>query len=237
MDAESKVRILVVEDDEAIRRFVRMALEAEGYEAHEATGVRRGLIEAGTRRPDLVLLDLGLPDGDGVDLIRDLRGWSAIPVVVLSARTGEAQKIEALDAGADDYLVKPFGAGELLARIRAQLRRRAHDAAGSSSTLHFGTVQVDLARRVVTRGGEPVHLTPIEYRLLGCLTAQPDRVLTHRQLLKSVWGPNHVGDMHYLRVYMANLRRKLEDDPTLPRHLVTETGVGYRFVPGTEARS
>jgi two-component system, OmpR family, KDP operon response regulator KdpE len=231
MSGEPRIRVLVVEDDDAIRRFVRMALELDGYEVHEATGVARGLIEAGTRRPDLVVLDLGLPDGDGVDLVRDLRGWSAIPVIVLSARSGEADKVGALDAGADDYLVKPFGAAEMLARIRAQLRRRARDSAGTDPVVRFGRVSVDLVRRTVTQDEAAVHLTPIEYRLLTHLVAQPDRVLTHRQLLKSVWGPSHVDDTHYLRVHMANLRKKLEDDPALPRHLVTETGVGYRFVP------
>ena len=231
--AELRARVLVVEDDADIRRFVRLALEAEGHEAFEADGVRRGLIDAGTRRPDLVVLDLGLPDGDGVDFIRELRTWSAAPVIVLSARSTEADKIAALDAGADDYLVKPFGAGELMARVRAQLRRHAQAAsseAGADATLQFGDVHVDLGRRVVERAGEPLHLTPIEYRLLTHLASQPDRVVTHRQLLKAVWGPGHLEDSHYVRVHMANLRKKIEPDPSMPRHLVTEAGVGYRFV-------
>jgi two-component system KDP operon response regulator KdpE len=224
-------RVLVVEDEADIRRFVRLALQAEGHEVHEADGLQRGLIDAGTRRPDLVILDLGLPDGDGIDLIRDLRGWSQVPVIVLSARTGEADKIAALDAGADDYLAKPFGTGELLARVRAQLRRHAQAAGGGEPVLRFGNVSIDLARRVVERGGAPLHLTPIEYRLLTHLAAQPDRVITHRQLLKAVWGPSHAEDTHYVRVHMANLRKKLEADPSMPRHLVTEAGIGYRFVP------
>jgi two-component system KDP operon response regulator KdpE len=224
-------RVLVVEDEADIRRFVRLALQAEGHEVHEADGLQRGLIDAGTRRPDLVILDLGLPDGDGIDLIRGLRGWSQVPVIVLSARTGEADKIAALDAGADDYLAKPFGTGELLARVRAQLRRHAQVAGGGEPVLRFGNVSIDLARRVVERGGAPLHLTPIEYRLLTHLAAQPDRVITHRQLLKAVWGPSHAEDTHYVRVHMANLRKKLEAEPSMPRHLVTEAGIGYRFVP------
>lgn len=222
--------ILLIEDEAEIRRFVRLALEAEGYEVHEADGVRRGLIEAGTRRPELVVLDLGLPDGDGVELIRDLRNWSAVPVIVLSARSSEADKIAALDAGADDFLVKPFGAGELLARVRAQLRRKTRQIAADDAEIRFGAVCVDLARRVVERDGQRVHLTPLEYRLLTVLLGQPDRVMTYQTLLKAVWGPGHAEDQHYVRVHMNNLRKKLEAVPSQPRHLLTETGVGYRFV-------
>ncbi len=225
-------KILVVEDEPGIRRFVRMALEAEGHEVHEAETLKRGLIEAGTRRPDLLVLDLGLPDGDGTELIRDLRTWSDIPVIVLSARGGEADKIGALDAGADDYLVKPFSAGELLARVRAHLRRRALAGAEAGATaITFGDVRIDLAHRIVERAGENLRLTPIEYRLLTHLAAHPHCVLTHRQLLQSVWGPGHAEDTHYLRVYMGQLRKKVEADPAKPRHLLTETGIGYRFVP------
>jgi two-component system KDP operon response regulator KdpE len=227
----TSARVLVVEDEADIRRFVRLALESEGHEVYEADGVKRALIDAGTRRPDLVVLDLGLPDGDGVDLIRELRTWSSVPVIVLSARGSEHDKIAALDAGADDYLVKPFGAGELLARTRAQWRRHQQRGSGGEPVVAFGDVRIDLARRVVERAGEPLHLTPIEYRLLTHLAAQPDRVLTHRQLLREVWGPSHAEDTHYVRVHMANLRKKIEADPSMPRHLVTETGVGYRFVP------
>jgi two-component system KDP operon response regulator KdpE len=228
--SELAPRVLVVEDEADIRRFVRMALQAEGFEAFESDTLKRGLIDAATRRPDLLVLDLGLPDGDGVDLIRDLRGWSAVPVIVLSARSGEADKIAALDAGADDYLVKPFGAGELMARVRAQLRRHAGQTPAGEPELRFGDVTIDLARRSVLRAGQPVHLTPIEYRLLTHLTSQPDRVITHRQLLKAVWGPGHAEDTHYVRVHMANLRKKIEADASMPRHLITEAGIGYRFV-------
>ncbi|MCA0240906.1 MAG: response regulator [Proteobacteria bacterium] len=229
---ELRARILVVEDEPDIRRFLRLALASEGHEVFEAATLQRGLIEAGSRRPELAIVDLGLPDGDGVALIRELRTWSAAPVIVLSARSGEADKIAALDAGADDYLVKPFGAGELLARVRAQLRRQAlATPSAAEPELRFGAVSVDLARRVVQRGGEPLHLTPIEYRLLTHLAAQPDRVVTHQQLLKAVWGPGHADDTHYVRVHMANLRKKVEDDASQPRHLLTEAGIGYRFRP------
>ncbi len=222
--------VIVVEDEAKIRRFVRMSLESEGCQVFEADSVQRGLIETGTRQPDMVVLDLGLPDGDGMDLIRDLRTWSDIPVIVLSARTAEADKVKALDAGADDYLIKPFGAAELLARVRAQLRRRTRGAGFSKSVLTFGKIRVDFSRRVVERENEPLHLTPIEYRLLAYLTSNADSVLTHRQLLKNVWGPAHAEDSHYVRVYMAHLRKKIEDDPSQPKHLLTEACVGYRFV-------
>jgi two-component system KDP operon response regulator KdpE len=226
---EPKTRVLLVEDDATIRRFVRMALESEGLEVHEADGLKRGLIDAATRRPDLVLLDLGLPDGDGIDFVREFRGWSAAPIVVLSARDAESAKVAALDAGADDYLVKPFGVPELLARLRVQLRRRAQ-AGNDEPTLCFGDIELDRAQRRVLKGGESLHLTPIEYRLLTVLAAQPGRVLTHRQLLKEVWGPGHQEDFHYLRVHMGNLRKKVEADPAQPQWLQTETGVGYRLV-------
>ena len=229
--------ILIVEDEADIRRFVRLTLESDGHTVHEAATLQRGLIEAGTRRPDLVVLDLGLPDGDGVDLIRDLRTWSAMPIIVLSARSAEASKITALDAGADDYLVKPFGSGELMARVRAQLRRSQRaPGAEASPVIQFGPISIDLARRTVERrtsedGSETLHLTPIEYKLLTYLASQPDRVITHAQLLKAVWGPGHAEDTHYVRVHMANLRKKVEDNASMPRHLRTEAGVGYRFVP------
>jgi len=230
--SEIRARVLIVEDEADIRRFVRMALESEGHEAFEADCIKRGLIEAGTRRPELVVLDLGLPDGDGVDFIRDLRAWSTTPVIVLSARSGEADKIAALDAGADDYLVKPFGAGELMARVRAQLRRNLQQGAPGEPLIQFGDVCIDMTRRIVERNGQPLHLTPIEYRLLTYLATQPNRVVTHRQLLKIVWGPGHVEDTHYVRVHMANLRKKIEVDASMPRHVITEAGIGYRFVLG-----
>ena len=218
--SEPALRVLIVEDEAYIRRFVRMALVNEGHEVFEADAVKRGLIDAGTRRPDLVVLDLGLPDGDGVDFIRDLRGCSAIPVIVLSARSAESDKIAALDAGADDYLVKPFGTGDLMARVRAQLRRSSQQTPGGEPVVRFGDVCVDLVRRTVERNGQAVHVTPIEYRLLSHLIAQPDRVITHRQLLNAVWGPGHAEDTHYVRVHMANLRRKTEADPSMPQHLI-----------------
>lgn len=226
---EPLVTIVVVEDENNIRRFIKLALESQGFQVFEADSLQRGLIEAGTRRPDLVVLDLGLPDGDGVDFIRDLRTWSEIPVIVLSARSAETDKVTALDSGADDYLTKPFGTAELLARVRAQLRRRSRGATGTPLA-EFGSIRVDLVRRTVERNGVPIHLTPIEYRLLSYLIGNPDCVLTHRQLLKNVWGPSHVEDSHYVRVYMGYLRKKLEEDPAQPKHILTEVGVGYRFI-------
>ncbi|MDC7690333.1 two-component system response regulator KdpE [Vogesella indigofera] len=224
---------LIIEDEAAIRRFVRSALEDEGYRVFEADTVARGLIEAGTRKPDIVVLDLGLPDGDGVSLLLDLRSWSKVPVIVLSARVDEVDKIAALDAGADDYLTKPFGIGELQARVRALQRRRSGDGSdnGGGSLVRLGdTVTVDLANRSVSRDGEPLHLTQLEYRLLATLLAHRGKVLTHRQLLQEVWGPGYVEHSHYLRIYMAHLRQKLEADPAQPRFLRTETGVGYRLL-------
>ena len=231
----SSPTVVIIEDEPQIRRFVRSALEAEGWQVHEAETAKKGLIEAGTRKPDLLVLDLGLPDGDGLDVIRDVRGWSGVPIIVLSARSDETDKIAVLDAGADDYLTKPFGVGELLARVRANMRR-PRNAAGDGAALEddpvfkFGEVVVDRTARVVRRAGQEVHLTPIEYRLLSVLMANAGRVLTHRQLLREVWGPSRVDQSHYLRIYMGHLRQKLEVDPTQPQHLLTETAVGYRLV-------
>jgi len=221
--------VLIVEDEQAIRRFLRVALEAEGLRVHDADTLQRGLLEAATRKPDLVILDLGLPDGDGIEFIRDLRQWSPIPVIVLSARTEEHDKIAALDAGADDYLSKPFGIGELQARLRVALRRHAVGSA-SEPVIRFGEIAVDLSSRRIQRGDEEIHLTPIEFRLLAALLNNPGKVLTQRQLLSQVWGPNAVEHSHYLRIYMGHLRQKLERDPARPSHLLTETGIGYRFM-------
>jgi two-component system KDP operon response regulator KdpE len=227
---ESATSVLVVEDEREILRLVRGALSDAGMRVFESGTMRGGLVEAGSRKPDLIILDLGLPDGDGVDFIRETRAWSAVPIIVLSARVEETDKIAALDAGADDYLTKPFGVGELLARVRAALRRTAQAGEGTGSVVAFGDVAVDLTRRLVTRGDAPVHLTPIEYRLLTTLLTHHGKVLTHRQLLREVWGPNLVEHGHYLRIYMGHLRHKLEPDPAQPRHFITEIGVGYRFV-------
>ena len=223
--------VLIVEDEKQIRRFVRAALEEEACSVFEAGTSAQGLLEAGSRKPGLVVLDLGLPDGSGIDFIRDLRAWSEVPILVLSARSNEKDKIEALDVGADDYLTKPFGVGELRARARALLRRQSRTGDAATPQIAFGDVEVDLSRRVVTRRGEVVHLTPIEYRLLCVLVGNIGKVMTQRHLLREVWGGSSVDSPHYLRVYVGHLRQKLEDDPTQPRYLLTETGVGYRFQP------
>ncbi|HEX6736218.1 MAG TPA: two-component system response regulator KdpE [Azonexus sp.] len=223
--------VLLIEDEPQIRRFVRIALEAEGCAVLEAGNIGDGLAAAGREAPDLVILDLGLPDGNGIDFIRALRGWSGLPILILSARAAEDDKIDALDAGADDYLTKPFGVGELRARLRALLRRHERPATPASPLLEFGDIAIDLAQRQVSRAGQAVHLTPIEYRLLAMLASHPGQVLTQRKLLCEIWGPTYVESSHYLRVYVGHLRQKLEADPTQPCHLLTETGVGYRFQP------
>ncbi|MGB7801094.1 two-component system response regulator KdpE [Buttiauxella sp.] len=223
------ISVLIVEDEKEIRRFLRTALEAESLRVHEAETLQRGLLEAATRKPDLVILDLGLPDGDGIDFIRDFRQWSQTPIVVLSARSDEQVKIDALDAGADDYLSKPFGIGELQARLRVVLRRHA-SLAQPDPVYQFSNITIDLATRRITRDGAEIHLTPIEFRLLATLLNNHGKVLTQRQLLNQVWGPNAVEHSHYLRIYMGHLRQKLENDPARPTHLLTETGIGYRFM-------
>ncbi|HHL2470784.1 TPA: two-component system response regulator KdpE [Yersinia enterocolitica] len=225
----SPTNILIVEDEKEIRRFVRIALESEGWRVFESETLQRGLIEAGTRKPDLIILDLGLPDGDGLTYIQDLRQWSSIPIIVLSARSSEEDKVAALDAGADDYLSKPFGISELLARVRVALRRHS-GGSQESPLINFSDISVNLINRQVTRAGIELHLTPIEFRLLSALLANAGKVITQRQLLNQVWGPNYVEHSHYLRIYMGHLRQKLETDPTRPKHLLTETGVGYRFI-------
>ncbi|MDK9703069.1 MAG: response regulator [Sulfuritalea sp.] len=218
--------ILVVEDEPQIRRFVRAALEDEGrvVDAGSAAEALEAFTGPG---PALAIIDLGLPDRDGVDLIRELRTWTMLPLLVLSARSAEAEKVAALDAGADDYLTKPFGVEEMRARVRALLRRQKVGA--GETVIEFGSIRVDRAHRTVTRDGAAIHLTPIEYRLLGVLLTNAGRVLTHHQLLKDVWGPGHAERGHYLRIYVGHLRQKLEADPARPRYLLTETGVGYRF--------
>ena len=234
MLTQARRSVVVIEDEAQIRRFVRSALEAEGFAVSEADTAGRGLIEVGTRRPDLAIIDLGLPDRDGVDLIREIRTWSTLPILILSARSLEGEKVRALDAGADDYLTKPFGIGELRARVRAMLRRS--QMCGDAGALHaFGDVEADLARHVVRRAGAEIHLTPQEYRLLVQMLTNPGRVLTQAFLIDKVWGPGNRENNHYLRIYVARLRHKLEADPARPRHILTETGVGYRFQPQSPA--
>ncbi|QRF91137.1 DNA-binding response regulator [Alcaligenes faecalis] len=227
----NKAQILIVEDESNIRRFVRIALEQEGMSVIEASTLAQARMDAATRRPDLMIVDLGLPDGDGKDLIRDLRSWVYSPILVLSAREREEEKVAALNAGADDYLVKPFGVPELLARIRALLRRSqlVPNVQAASSRVRFGSVQVDLASHEVTRDGEAVHLTPIEFRLLTALIRGHGKVLTHQHLLHETWGVAYSDRPHYLRVYMMQLRQKLEEDAAQPKYLLTELQVGYRL--------
>ncbi|WP_199097650.1 response regulator [Dyella sp. ASV21] len=227
----TRPRILLVEDEADIRRFIRLALEREGMAVFEAASALEARIGAASRQPQLVVLDLGLPDGDGKGFIQDLRGWSSAPVLVLSAREHEQEKVAALEVGADDYLTKPFGVPELVARVRAHLRRASLVSADGAapSIVRFGAVAVDLATYEVSRDGVPVHLTPNEFRLLTALIRGQGKVITYRQLLLSVWGPGYSDRPHYVRVYMNNLRQKLERDPARPQHLVTELQVGYRL--------
>jgi two-component system KDP operon response regulator KdpE len=228
--AEVAPLVLLIEDEPQMRRFLRAALESHDYRLVEATTAREGLAQATGRNPDVILLDLGLPDGDGIDLARRIREWSTTPIIVISARGKEQDKIAALDAGADDYLTKPFGTGELLARLRVALRHAVQSADGcAESVFTVGALRVDLAARQVFAGDAEVHLTPTEYKLLTTLIRHAGKVLTHRHLLKEVWGPNAVEHTHYLRVYMTQLRHKLESDPARPRYLQTEAGVGYRL--------
>jgi two-component system KDP operon response regulator KdpE len=230
MQAASNGLILVIEDDAQIRRFLRATLNSHGYRVIEVTGGKEGLKELGLHHPDLIILDLGLPDVDGVDLTRQIREWSSTPIIIVSAREREHDKVTALDAGADDYLTKPFGTQELLARIRVAMRHAVRAIQGDDNPIFsVGSLVVDLARRQVTVDGESVHLTPIEYKLLTTLVRYAGKVVTGRQLLKEVWGPSYTNESQYLRLYMAKLRHKLEKDPTDPRYLLTEPGVGYRL--------
>jgi two-component system, OmpR family, KDP operon response regulator KdpE len=222
--------IIVIEDEAQIRRFLRTSLASEGYQVIEAETGKQGLTEAATRKPDLIVLDLGLPDMDGVEVVKGVRAWSSVPVIILSARSQESDKISALDAGADDYLVKPFGVGELLARMRVALRHVSSIVNGEEGgVFSVDELKVDMMHRKVTVSGAEVHLTPIEYRLLAVLVKHAGKVLTHRMLLKEVWGPNYVERAHYLRIYMGILRHKLEKEPARPRFLLTEVGVGYKL--------
>lgn len=223
--------IILIEDELQIRRFVTAALQNENFQVYCAETGRQGLIEIGTRKPDAVILDLGLPDIDGLEVIRETRTWSNVPIIVLSARTQEVEKVAALDLGADDFLSKPFGTPELIARLRAQLRRRTMLGDVNQQGIYvFGNINVDLPKRLVSRNGQIIHLTPIEFRLFTELVKNAGRVVTQRQLLKEVWGPSYVDNEHYLRIYMSHLRQKLEDNPTQPEHLITEIGVGFRFI-------
>ena len=222
--------VLVVEDEPQLRRFLRTALTAQDFRIIEAETVREALIAATTHNPELILLDIGLPDGNGIDLTRRIREWSRVPIIVISARGKEDDKVAALDAGADDYLTKPFGVNELLARIRVALRHALSSASGPGEpVLEIGPLRLDLTRREVLVSGTQVHLTPLEYRLLSQLAQNAGKVLTHRQILKEIWGPGSVNETHYRRVFMAQLRRKIEPDPARPRLLLTEPGVGYRM--------
>ena len=220
--------ILIVEDEPEIRRFLRFSLGAEGYRVVESSTGRRGTIDAGTHKPDVAIVDLGLPDVDGVEVVRHIREWSPMPIIILSARSQERTKIEAFGAGADDYVTKPFGISELLARIRVALRHAVRSGSGGN-VLRFENATVDLDNRTAIRDGQSIHLTPIEFRLIAALARHVDKVVTHRQLLAEVWGPAHERDTHYLRIYMKQLRDKLEADPVRPKHLITEIGVGYRL--------
>ena len=221
--------VLVVEDELPIRRFLRAGLEAQGYRFLEAENGKDAIAQVAMQSPDVVLLDLGLPDIDGFEVVRRVREWSNVPIIVLSAREKEGDKIHALDAGADDYVTKPFSMGELLARMRVARRRSLREDVGEEGVIECGELKIDFARRRVTLAGDEVKLTPIEYRLLTALARRPGRVLTHEQLLREVWGPAHTSQRHYLRVYMAQLRQKLELAPARPRLLLTEPGVGYRL--------
>jgi two-component system, OmpR family, KDP operon response regulator KdpE len=222
--------ILLIEDEQEIRRFLRVSLDGHGYRLVESATGREGVMQAASQQPDLIILDLGLPDIDGMEVIRQVREWSQIPIIILSARGQEHEKVKALEAGADDYLTKPFSIGELVARIRVALRHAAQSTGEPGEPVfQLGGLRVDLVCRRVFVADQEIHLTPIEYRLLTTMIRYAGKVITHRQLLKEVWGPDSVFETHYLRVYMAQLRRKIEADPARPQFLLTEPGVGYRL--------
>lgn len=223
------LRVLVIEDDREIRTLLQASLRAEGFLVQTAISVSEATALLQNSRPDLVLLDLGLPDGDGADLVREIRRKHSLPVLVVSARHQEAEKVKLLDAGADDFITKPFSVGELLARMRVSLRHRGTTLEPGTKLHEHAGLRIDLDGRSVTLDGERVHLTPTEYKLLARLARNPGKVVTHRQLLLDVWGPEFTGHTHYLRLYMAQLRAKIETDPAEPHHLLTETGVGYRL--------
>lgn len=227
MTEPNRARVLIVDDEHAIRRFLRASLAAHGYTVYEAAAGEAAVQAVIADRPDIVILDLGLPDIDGIEVTRRLREWSATPVIILSVRNDESEKIHALDAGADDYLTKPFGVGELLARMRVAMRHRTPDPA--SAVLAAGELSIDLSRRLVTLGDEPVQLTPTEYDLLRVLMTHAGKVLTHRQLLREVWGAAYEAETHLLRVNISNLRRKIEPEPARPQYILNEPGVGYRL--------
>lgn len=233
---DEKGQILLIEDEPQMRRFLRVILHGHGYKVMEAVTGEEGLNEAAIRNPDIILLDLGLPDIDGLIVTQRLREWSETPIIVISAREQETDKVKALDAGADDYLTKPFGAGELLARIRVAMRHKAAKKTGQSVFI-VGKLTVDLSKRQVLRDGKEVHLTPIEYKLLAVLIQNAGKVVTHSQLLKEAWGPPYAHQTQYLRVYMTQLRHKLEADPARPKFLINEPGVGYRFKIDSEEES
>ena len=227
--SESLGTILLIEDESDIRRFLRVSLVGEGFKLIEAATGRRGTIDAASHKPDMAIVDLALPDIDGVEVIHSIREWSSMPIIILSARSQEVLKVQALDAGADDYVTKPFGIGELLARIRVAMRHAARGAS-AKHMLGLSDGEMDLVARTIVRGGRGIHLTPIEFRLVMRLARSLGMVVTHRQLLSDVWGPTHIEHTHYLRIYMKQLRDKLEKDPLRPQHFLTETGVGYRLV-------
>jgi len=224
---ENQPEVLVIDDEEQIRRLLRGALSAAGYRVREADDGRSGLAEVAYQRPDAIILDLGLPDGPGLEVLRRLREWNRVPVLILSVRGQEKEKIAALDAGANDYMTKPFGWGELLARLRVLLRHDAPEA--ETSVVRFGRVSVDMGRRIVAKDGEELKFTAREYALLRLLVAHRNKVITHRQILRELWGPGAENQTHYVRVYMARLRQKLEDEPNQPQFLITESGSGYRL--------